>query len=104
VANKKCKDNKKCKGCEFVGGNGKGGQWCHMARESVRKMGDFCPKEASMEEIRKNCADYIPPEIMGDKASCCTAHLDSGRAFPCGLKRRRQLLKHQDFRFQRARA
>jgi len=71
---------RRCNRCEF-GGKRKCGTWCILAREFVAKMGGFCPKETSLKKIRESCANYIPPEMMGDKASCCTAHLDSARAY-----------------------
>ena len=80
-----------CKRCGFHGIGFKGKIWCNLAHDFIDNLGDFCPKEHSIEEIRERCERFIPR--LADGESCCTAHLAEGRAFPCWIKELRDLLR-----------
>lgn len=72
--------------------------YCDLAHSFVKDI-KKCVKEMTVEQIKNNCSCYIPPKDMGDGKSCCTAHLDSGRAFPCRIKSVEDLLRDPDFEF-----
>lgn len=93
-----------CRRCEFHETGYQGQIWCTLAHNFVKDLGEFCPKEKNVEEIRTNCDWYLPPERMDDGKSCCLAHLADGRAHPCWIEEISDLLRDPDFDLKKTKA
>ena len=85
---------KECK-CHDIGFQKK--VWCNLAHAFVEKLGDFCPKEHKIEEIKKICNWNLPPERTNDGQSRCLAHLAEGTVMLCKIKELADLLTDPDF-------
>lgn len=70
---------------------------CRLAHCFIDELGGVCLKTLSIEEVRRLCGNYLPPEDMDDNKSCCLAHLAEARAFCCSIDKIEDLLRCEDY-------
>lgn len=70
---------------------------CRLAHCFIDELGGVCLKTLSIEEVRRLCGNYLPPEDMDDNKSCCLAHLAEVRLFCCSIDKIEDLLRCEDY-------
>ncbi len=95
-------EEKKCKKCRFSRRGYQKKIWCRLAGAFVTELGDFCPKELTIEKIKKSCRHYDIKNV------CCTVHVAEGhgthRCWIDGLEGPTGLERDPDFSIKEAAA
>lgn len=86
-----------CKKCGFSKPAYRGKLWCQLAHYFVENLGDFCPKNLSVEKIRESCRYYLSPEKTESGKPGCWVHAIDQGVHLCWVKELEDLLKDPDF-------
>ena len=71
---------------------------CSLAHAFIDNMNGFCPKESTMEEVRRNCRYYLPAEENTERKPLCrVSFYEYGRYKPCWVESSEDLLEDPDF-------
>lgn len=93
----------KCWACDFSQPAHRGKPWCNLTHDFAENLGEFCPKELDIQEIKKRCKYYLPAEkTIGGDALCLVPLQDGGYSDLCWMETFDDLLRDPDFKVKKS--